>query len=211
MLLKNNKITDLEYLKDWPSHYYEIPTAIQRKEALKAAESQGIAVSSDGYRRELCEKRFFSRNDEGTSDLFMYAWMMIRAASESRMPLFGMKKLKKELESNMEKLCLFEYETLCQEARELLKKEWGDFAENFINSCVTSKNYGVLLPWLGMGRSSDSAIAEMIAAEIFFVTREYPSHFDLDTQFTPLREVMCDTYCRMIENAEDYLREFKQA
>lgn len=209
MLLKNTKIADSEYLKEWPDHYYEIPTAMQRIEALNAAESQGIAVPSDSYRRKLCEKRFFSRNSEGTSDLFMYAWMMLRTAGEGRAPLFGMKKLKKELESHMEELCLFEYEKSAQEARGILIKEWGDFAESFINSCVTSKNYGVLLPWIGIGRDSDFTIAEKIAAEIFFVTREYPFHFDLDAQFTPLREVMCDTYCRMIENAEEHLKKFR--
>lgn len=205
MLLKNNQMDETEYLKDWPAHYYEIPTGLKRKEALEKAEKEGFAVSSDVYRRKLCEKRFFTGNRDGTVDLFMRSWLMIKAAGDSGLPLFGMKKVKKELETQMENLCLPGYEALCQEERTALREEWGDFAERFIDACAQSRNYGYTLPWLGLGRCSDSAIAEKIAVEIFFITRDYPAHFGMEAQFLPLREVMCETYLRMIANAGEYL------
>ncbi len=211
MLLKNNNFTQIDYLKDWPGHYYEIPTAIWRKEILEAAESQGLLVSDDTYRKKFCEKRFFTRNREGTVDLFMYAWMMIKTAGEIGAPLFGRKKIKKELESYMENLCLTDYEIAWQAEQAVLIDEWRDFARSLIKSCVESRNYRLpFLWWNTYMRFNDSDVAEKIAAEIFLVTRDYPSLFGLETQFAPLRKVMCETYCQMIENAEDYLGRFGQ-
>lgn len=208
MRLRNSNLDVTDYLKEWPSHYYEIPTAMKRKEALEEAERQGISVPADVYRKKLCEKRFFTRNSEGTVDLFMYAWMMIKAASKIGSPLFGTKKIYKELESYLEDLCLTDYEAAWQEERSVIDEEWRDFAKCLINSCAESKNYSYTL--FGFVRIADAVVAEKIAAEIFLVTRDYPAHFGLDTKFAPLREVMCDTYCQMIENAEDYLERFEQ-
>lgn len=210
MLFKNNNTDETDYLKEWPSHYYEIPTAIKRKEALEEAGRQGILVPADAYRKKYCEKRFFTRNSEGTVDLFMYAWMMIKSVSGTGFPLFGMKRIRRELESYMENLCLSDYETASQEERTVLAEEWGDFARRLINSCAESKNYNTAFLWPGFKKLKDSVLAEKIAAEIFLVTRDYPKHFDLDAKFVPLKEVMCHIYCQMIENAEGYLRIFEQ-
>lgn len=210
MLFRNNNFNGTDYLKEWPSHYYEIPTAMNRKEILDEAERQGISVPADAYRKKYCEKRFFTRNSEGTVDLFMYAWMMIKSVSGVGFSLFGMKKVQRELESYMENLCLCDYETAWQEERSVLTEEWGDFARCLINSCAESKNYNAALLWPGLKQLKDSDLAEKIAAEIFLVTRDYPAHFGLDTKFAPLKEVMCDIYCRMIDNAEDYLERFEQ-
>lgn len=210
MLFKSNNLDETDYLKEWPSHYYEIPTAMKRKEALEEAKRQGISVPADAYRKKYCEKRFFTRNSEGTVDLFMYAWMMIKSVSAVGVSMFGMKKVRRELESYMENLCLYDYETAGQEERSVLTEEWGDFARCLINSCADSKNYNAALLWPGLKQLKDSVLAEKIAADIFLVTRDYPAHFGLDAKVAPLKEIMCDTYCQMIENAEEYLEKFGQ-
>lgn len=211
MLLKNNNSDKTDYLKDWPVHYYEISTGMERKKALEAAESQGLLIPADAYRKKLCEKRFFTRNSEGTVDLFMYAWMMIKTAADIGVPLFGMKRVKKELETCMDNLCLPDYERARQEEQAVLIEEWRDFARTLINSCAESRNYrSPFLWWDTYMRLKDAGVAEKIASEIFLVTRDYPSHFGLDKQFAPFKTVLCDTYCQMVENAEDYLERFGQ-
>lgn len=203
MLLQNKTTEKINYLENWPDHYYEVPTGRERKELLTAAISQGLATPSDSYRQKLCEKRFFSRNGNGTADAFMYAWMMIKASSDSGFSFFREKKRKRELESYMELLCLYDYQQMQPEELEILKEEWSDFARCLINACAGSKNYCSTL--FGFVRIQDTVIAEKIASEILMVTRYYPARLGLDEPFTPFRQIVCNVYCQMIENGEAYL------
>ncbi len=204
MLIKTNKETPkTDYLADWPAHYYEIPTAAEKIEALESIEKQGIATASDTYRKALCEKRYFSKNKKGTVDSFFSAWMMIKASSASGISFLTRKKLQRELEGYMEDLCLLRFPYENEEALAVRAEEWRAFAIYFIQSCSDSKSYCSTL--FGIVPIKDSIVAEKIANEILLVTSEYPKQFQLAEAFAPLKEIMCEVYCQMIENGETYL------
>lgn len=203
MLLKETNGKQTDFLQDWPLHYYELPTAAERILALDEAARQGLSTDLDEYRRALCEKRFFSKNKEGTTDAFMNAWMMIKASAAAGVSFLQRKRLKRELEEYMDILCLTGFDSENEKSLLARRDEWTDFAKRFIHSCTDSKAYCSTL--FGFVPIKDSVIAEKIASEILLVTEQYPSRLGYAAEFAPLREVMCTTYCQMIHNGESYL------
>ena len=94
MLLQENNKRDINFLEDWPLHYYELPSGIERIKALNEAAVQGICTDLDEYRKIMCEKRFFAKNDKGTTDAFLNAWMMIKASAAAGVSFLQKKRLK---------------------------------------------------------------------------------------------------------------------
>lgn len=203
LLLENNK-RDINFLEDWPLHYYELPSGIERIKALNEAAVQGICTDLDEYRKIMCEKRFFAKNDKGTTDAFLNAWMMIKASAAAGVSFLQKKRLKRELEEYMDILCLTGFDSENEKALLARADEWSDFAKSFIHSCTGSKAYCSTL--FGFVPIKDSVIAEKISAEIMLVTKQYPSKFGYAAAFAPLHEVMCATYCQMIHDGESYLQ-----
>lgn len=203
MLLQNKYNEKPDYLLDWPSHYYDIPSGTKRMEFLDSAKKLGISSPADPYRIKLCKKRFFSQNKSGTVDSFMHAWMMIKASSAAGCSFLQKRRLTRELEKYMEDLCLLHYEPENDEELMVLNEEWSDFARYFILSCIGNKNYCSTL--FGLVPIKDATVAEKIAAEIQLVTRDYPSCFGYEEEFMPLNRILRDTYCNIIEGGADYL------
>lgn len=96
----------------------------------------------------------------------------------------------------MEDLCLLHYEPENSVETAVLAEEWQDFARYFLSSCTGSKGYCSTL--FGIVPIRDAQIAEKIAAEISLVTREYPALLELEDAFTPLRNIMEETYQELI-------------
>ena len=193
----NNTSKNIDYLQDWPTHYYDIPTGTLRMEYLKKAQENELSSKADDYRKELCEKRFFHQNNTGNVDGFLHAWMMIKASSVAGISFFQKKRLTRELESYMRDLCLLDFTPKDEEQDAVLAEEWSDFARYFISSCTGSKGYCSTL--FGFVPIKDAMVAEKIAAEIDVVTKEYPAKLGYEEAFLPLRNIMLDTYEQMIQ------------
>ena len=198
----NQTSTNIDYLADWPTHYYDIPTGAERIRYLDAAAAQGMADPADPYRRRLCEKRFFSINETGTADAFMRAWMMIQISSASGASFIGKKRQKRKLEDHMRDLCLLDHEPENEAEQAALEAEWRDFAECFLSACTGSKSYRSTL--FGLVPISDAAVAEKMALEIIEVTRNYPAQFGLAETFRPLFAILKQLYCQTVEHGADY-------
>lgn len=197
MLTKDISSQSMDYLKDWPAHYYDIPTGTLRMKYLDTALENGLAVKADHYRKKLCQKRFFSQNPAGNVDGFLHAWTMIKASASAGVSFFQKKRLMRELESYLKDLCLLDYVSENEIEAEVLTAEWSDFARYFIASCIGSKSYCSTL--FGFVPIKDATIAEKIVAEIDVVTKEYPAKLGYEEAFIPLRNIIKDTYQEMIQ------------
>lgn len=202
MILKKENAPDIDYLADWPKHYYEIENISDRKKYLSLAIEKNLNMPNDIYRMKLLEKRY---GTDGKTDSFMKAFMMIKASGAAGISFFNKKHLEKELKQYMQLLCLSDYETENDTEKNILLAEWENFAKVFILSCTGCKTY--CSTFFGIVPITDASVARKIAEEIKFVTKEYPSKFDLAKSFTPFYEVMVNTYCNLIENGTSYWHE----
>lgn len=206
MLIQNNNIHPIDYLQDWPTHYYEITSGSMRKEILTTAIEKSLDPAEDSYRMQLCEKRFYSYSTDGTVDAFSRAFTMILASSASGVSFLTKKRQLQELKDYMADLCLIHWKTENNLQVQLLQAEWKDFAQSFIRSCVQSKAYCSTL--FGVVPIKDASVAEKLALQIDLVTRSYPALFALDETFLPLRNIFKDSYCCMLEQGTKYWDSF---
>lgn len=202
MLLKKDFTPDSNYLANWPAHYYEIEDINLRQDHLRYAIEQQLDPVYDSLRLALLLKRFGNDRNEKRPDLFLRAFMMIKAQSASGTSFLNKRRQKKELLTYLDTLGILNYPTEPPAAKQVLMEEWQNFSHVFLANCAGSKSYCSTL--FGMIPIKDSIVAEKIAIEIDLVTRTYPARFDLAEQMLPLRNVMADTYCKNIENGSVY-------
>lgn len=185
----------IDYLADWPLHYYDIQTGKMRQEFLSLAIAQKIDPICDAYRLKLCQKRFFTYSNDGSIDSFSRALTLIQAASAAGVSVFTKKRMKRELESYAKDLCLLDYSPESPEEMDILQQEWDDFSRYFISSCLGNKSYCSTL--FGLVPMKDSMVSQKIALQILQVTVEYPQKFGMEELFYPLQQSMhrmYDTY-----------------
>lgn len=202
MIFKKDNITKPDYLQDWPTNYYEIETAAEKRAVLETALANHLNPPYDTYRMKLLEKRYFSHDKNGNVDAFMYAWTMIKASSSSGVSFFTKKKQLRELLSYMQDLCLIHYEPECPEEKQVLTEEWASFAAQIISSNAGNRTYCSTL-W-GLIPMKDTLVAQKIADDIELVTQKYPSQFGYEEAFAPFHRILKDTFCQMIENGSSY-------
>ena len=73
MLLK--KEINLNYLENWPEHYYEIKDINERENILKSYIEKNPDSVDDQNRLQLLQKRFVCLKDHKRVDLFMRGCM----------------------------------------------------------------------------------------------------------------------------------------
>ena len=94
MLLNNENV---DYLLEWPAHYYEIEDINERERVLQLAIEQKLDPVLDEKRLMVLRKRFGDHPAEKRADRFLHAWMMIQAAGAGGVSFFQKKRQKKEL------------------------------------------------------------------------------------------------------------------
>ena len=93
MLLNNENV---DYLSEWPAHYYEIEDINERERILQLAIEQKLDPALDEKRLLILRKRFGDHPAEKRADLFLRAWMMIQAASAGGVSFFQKKRQKNQ-------------------------------------------------------------------------------------------------------------------
>ena len=74
MLLNNENV---DYLLEWPAHYYEIEDINERERILQLAIEQKLDPALDEKRLLILRKRFGDHPAEKRADHFLRAWMMV--------------------------------------------------------------------------------------------------------------------------------------
>lgn len=204
-MLSRKKITSkINYLEDWPTYYYDIPTPSLRKEYLEQAIASNLDPDHDLYRMELLKKRFGIKGKKDSGDRFMFAWLMIKSAAVAKDTIL-IKKQHRELEGYLDDLCLPGFSSASPAMRQILEEEWSDLARRYIIACTKSKNYSST--FFGIIPLNDDIVAQKLADEIDLVTRIYPDKFGFEKEFLPLRRMFMDAYFQFIADADSYWHE----
>ena len=98
MILKKDATPQINYLEDWPLHYYEIESIDERRSLLAKAIKEERNIPEDTYRMKLLEKRY---GKSGKNDAFMRAWM-INASGSAGISFLNKRHLQKELKQYMQ-------------------------------------------------------------------------------------------------------------
>ena len=199
MLLK--KEINLNYLENWPEHYYEIKDINERENILKSYIEKNPDSLDDQNRLQLLQKRFVCLKDHKRADLFMCGWINSKTLTTENIHFFNKKRIEKEFRQCLEDLCILNYER-----SPILHEEWKSFAQEFILSCIDSHSYKQVA--VGIGHVSDKNVAMRIAGDIDHITKKLPASFLLEDECKELHDIMVETYQQMLENGEQYWNDY---
>ena len=199
MLLK--KEINLNYLENWPEHYYEIKDINERENFLKSYIEKNPDSVDDQNRLQLLQKRFVCLKDHKRADLFMRGWINSKTLTTENIHFFNKKRIEKEFRQCLEDLCILNYER-----SPILHEEWKSFAQEFILSCIDSHSYKQIA--VGIGHVSDKNVAMRIAGDIDHITKKLPASFLLEDECKELHDIMVETYQQMLENGEQYWNDY---
>lgn len=204
MLSRKKTPSQVNYLEDWPTYYYDIPTPSLRKEFLEKAIASNLEPEHDSCRMEILKKRFGTKVKKDSGDRFMLAWLIIKSAAVAKDTIL-IKKQHRELEGYLDDLCLRSFPSASPAMRQVLEEEWLDLARRYIISCSKSKNYSST--FFGIIPLNDDIVAQKLADEIDLVTRIYPDKFGFEKDFLPLRRMFMDAYFQLVADADSYWHE----
>lgn len=199
MLLK--KEINLNYLENWPEHYYEIKDINERENILKSYIEKNPDSLDDQNRLQLLQKRFVCLKDHKRADLFMRGWINSKTLTTENIHFFNKKRIEKEFRQCLEDLCILNYER-----SPILHEEWKSFSQEFILSCIDSHSYKQVA--VGIGHVSDKNVAMRIAGDIDHITKKLPASFLLEEECKELHDIMVETYQQMLENGEQYWNDY---
>lgn len=199
MLLK--KEINLNYLENWPEHYYEIKDINERENILKSYIEKNPDSLDDQNRLQLLQKRFICLKDHKRADLFMRGWINSKTLSTENIHFFNKKRIEKEFRQCLEDLCILNYER-----SPILHEEWKSFSQEFILSCIDSHSYKQVA--VGIGHVSDKNVAMRIAGDIDHITKKLPASFLLEEECKELHDIMVETYQQMLEKGEQYWNDY---
>ena len=199
MLLK--KEINLNYLENWPEHYYEIKDINERENILKSYIEKNPDSLDDQNRLQLLQKRFVCLKDHKRADLFMCGWINSKTLTTENIHFFNKKRIEKEFRQCLEDLCILNYER-----SPILHEEWKSFAQEFILSCIDSHSYKQVA--VGIGHVSEKNVALRIAGDIDHITKKLPASFLLEDECKELHDIMVETYQQMLENGEQYWNDY---
>lgn len=195
------KEINLNYLENWPEHYYEIKDINERENILKSYIEKNPDSLDDQTRLQLLQKRFVFLKDHKRADLFMRGWINSKTLTTENIHFFNKKRIEKEFRQCLEDLCILNYER-----SPILHEEWKSFSQEFILSCIDSHSYKQVA--VGIGHVSDKNVAMRIAGDIDHITKKLPASFLLEEECKELHDIMVETYQQMLENGEQYWNDY---
>ena len=122
----------------------------------------------------------------------MKSWLMIQVIGRTSVNLLNAKRLKREMEEHLDVL-------LTPGISGNVGEKLLDFADCFIDSCLSSKAYSTAV--FGIMSMSEAGAATRIAQDIVEVTYEIPKRFGLEEKSAVLRNAFLTRFTEKIKDA----------
>lgn len=126
----------------------------------------------------------------------MKSWLMVQVIGRTSINLLNSRRLRREMEEHLEIL-------QSPGMAESVDAKLLDFADYFIDSCLSSKAYSTAV--FGIMSMSEAGAATRIAQDILEVTYEIPKRFGLEQQSALLRTAFLTRFTEKISGANQIL------
>jgi|GEM_PF-229346 len=160
-----------------------------------------ISLEDEQRRLEILLRRFpVSKKKQKRIDKFTAAWMDLLIDTRLGINFINKGRVKKDVIRCLKDLLVLDFT-----ADDILLREWRQFAEFWITSCVKDSTYDSTA--FGILRLSDKRLGSKIASEIIDITYTLPSKFGFDEECGPIRDIFKSTFLKMIDNGDIYWSE----
>ncbi len=166
----------------WPDSYYAPNSGEERYKLLDAAMSEQDS-EENRLRFRLWECRygqFAKNNGKPKLDYFMKLWMDLDFASGRTSSMFGVKKVIKEINKDLEVLGFSVAHEYGELGQELLYQEMVQGGRYYLALCATDKNYNSEL--FGLKQISEERFFDKITSDVYRVCYRTPKAFGIQEE-----------------------------
>ena len=128
----------------------------------------------------------------------MKAWLMIQVIGRTSINILNARKLKKEMEEYIDVL-------MAPGSGGNQEEKLLDFADYFIDSCLSSKAYSTAV--FGIMSMSEAGAATRLAQDILEITHDIPKRFGFEEKSVLIRNAFLTKFTEKIQGANKILAE----
>lgn len=175
--------------------YYREHDPMKRKMFLDQSIAAGEDEEANTVRKELWELRYGGPSELGPdtrADGYLALWMAMEYSKDTAGKLFGMKRARKEIEKNLDRLKFKELQEKSELHRELLYRECCHMVKTYMELCEKDKTYNTTL--FGIVPINEKNAKSKIQSDIYHTAVRLPEEINMQQELGIITRAAREAY-----------------
>lgn len=202
-----------EYTSEILKKYYQETEPLKRKKYLEESIKAGEQPEENQIRLRIWTLRYQEKSkvkDMSRADGYLKLWMNMKFAAGSNLTgWFSGKRIRRELNQQLEQLGFYELRQQGETAEKLLCEECRHAANLYLKLCKEDKNYNSAL--LGLMSISQDSLQAKIARDIYVISRKVPKALKMEEEFWAASEAVKEVFLSEYPQGADYLKQLEES
>ena len=175
--------------------YYREYGPMKRKMFLDQSIAAGEDEEANAVRKELWELRYGGPSELGPdtrADGYLALWMAMEYSKDTAGKLFGMKRARKEIEKNLDRLKFKELQEKSELHRELLYRECCHMVKTYMELCEKDKTYNTTL--FGIVPINEKNAKSKLQGDIYHTAVRLPEEINMQQELGIITRAAKEAY-----------------
>ncbi len=175
--------------------YYRESDPMKRRALLEKSIAEGEDAQENAVRKELWEIRYSESSDAkgaARADGFLGLWMALEFNRDADKKWFAVKRARREIAQQLEKLHFAEFEKKSELHQELLYRECCHLVKLYMELCERDKNYNNLL--FGLVSISSERAKEKLQNDIIHTAVKLPAALQMEEELGLITKAAKEMY-----------------
>lgn len=175
--------------------YYREHDPMKRKMFLDQSIAAGEDEAANAVREELWELRYGGPSELGPdtrADGYLALWMAMEYSKDTAGKLFGVKRARKEIEKNLDRLKFKEIQEKSDLHRELLYRECCHMVKTYMELCEKDKTYNTTL--FGIVPINEKNAKSKLQGDIYHTAVSLPEEINMQQELEIITRAAREAY-----------------
>lgn len=175
--------------------YYREHDPMKRKMFLDQSIAAGEDEAANAVREELWELRYGGPSELGPdtrADGYLALWMAMEYSKDTAGKLFGVKRARKEIEKNLDRLKFKEIQEKSDLHRELLYRECCHMVKTYMELCEKDKTYNTTL--FGIVPINEKNAKSKLQGDIYHTAVRLPEEINMQQELEIITRAAREAY-----------------
>ena len=175
--------------------YYREYDPMKRKMFLDQSIAAGEDEEANAVRKELWELRYGGPSELGPdtrADGYLALWMAMEYSKDTAGKLFGLKRARKEIEKNLDRLKFKELQEKSELHRELLYRECCHMVKTYMELCEKDKTYNTTL--FGIVPINEKNAKSKLQGDIYHTAVRLPEEINMQQELGIITRAAREAY-----------------
>lgn len=175
--------------------YYREHDPMKRKMFLDQSIAAGEDEEANAVRKELWELRYGGPSELGPdtrADGYLALWMAMEYSKDTASKFFGVKRARKEIEKNLDRLKFKELQEKSELHRELLYRECCHMVKTYMELCEKDKTYNTTL--FGIVPINEKNAKSKLQGDIYHTAVRLPEEINMQQELGIITRAAREAY-----------------